>query len=85
MAFIAPAALGERRAHMRRDWSDDADRRAIFVKRDDDFPRMQMQHWSVLGFVLGSVLARGRAVDRVAKNGPAHRGTMDAKLMGPAG
>jgi len=73
---------------MRRDWGDDADRRAIFVERDDDFPRMQMQHWSVLGSVLGSilgsVLARGRAVDRT-KNGPAHRGAMDAKLMGAAG
>ena len=43
LAFIAPAALGERRAHMHRDWSDDADRLAIFVERDDDFPRVQMQ------------------------------------------
>jgi phage terminase large subunit-like protein len=31
------------RAHMRRNWSDDADRRAIFIERNDDFPRMQMQ------------------------------------------
>ena len=38
----APATLRERPVHMRRNWGDDADRRAIFIERNDDFPRMQM-------------------------------------------
>jgi hypothetical protein len=75
--IIAPAALAERRAHMRRNWRDDADRRTIFIERNDDFPRVQMQH--------RSVLARCRPIDRIAENGPTHCGTMDAKLMRASG
>jgi len=62
---------------MRGDWSGDADRRTIFVERYDDFPRMQMQHWSVF--------ARCGPIDRVTEDGPTHRGTVDAKLMRASG
>src|SRR6516164_2526206 len=74
---IAPAALGERRAHMRRNWSDDADRRAIFIERNDDFPRMQMQD--------RAAFARRCPIDGVAADGPTHCGAMDAKLMRASG
>ena len=73
----APAALRERRVHMRRNWGDDADRRAIFIERNDDFPRMQMQD--------GTAFARRCPIDRVAANGPTHCGAMDAKLMRASG
>ena len=74
---IAPAALGERRAHMRRNWSDDADRRAIFIERNDDFPRMQMQD--------RAAFAQCCPIDGVAADGPTHCGAMDAKLMRASG
>ena len=74
---IAPAALGERRAHMRRNWSDDADRRAIFIERNDDFPGMQMQ--------VRTAFARCCPIDRVAADGPTHCGAMDAKPMRASG
>ena len=73
----APAALGERRAHMRRNWGDDADRRAIFIERNDDFPRMQMQD--------RAAFARRCPIDGVAADGPTHCGAMDAKLMRASG
>src|SRR5262249_9093767 len=74
---VAPAALSKRRAHMRGDGSDDVDRRAIFVKRHDHFPRMQMQHWSNV--------ARCGPINRVAEDGPTHRGALDAKPMRASG
>src|SRR6516162_6597592 len=54
---------------MRRHRRDDPDRRAILVQRHADLARMQVQ---------GRAAAAGRAaVDRIAQNRPAHRGTMD--------
>ena len=72
--LFLPAALRERRAHVRGDWCGHANWRAIFVKRHDDLSRMQMQHWSILG----PVLAGRGAVDHIAENRPAHRGAMNA-------
>jgi hypothetical protein len=71
--LIAPAASRQRRAHMLGDRGGHANRRTIFIKRHDNVARMQMQR--------RSALARRIAVNRVAQDGPAHGGAMDAKLV----